>query len=248
VRLVPSGGDGGQHGQVRVDVVDGPGEFCQRGVRAEVVHAPAVAVQDDPERHQAQVMLLAGRAGQDSAGAVAVTPSAGQAGQASAQDAAGEMLTCDAGLPAGPAVAEAAQIGQDHLAQDGFGGEVGQQPVQGRLRGRLVEAIQAGGQGRGSPGQALAAGGRRGGAGAQDGARGLGRGQAAGQVGLHAADPALVRFGVQAVAAGCPGRLEQPVPPFPGAQQLGADAGAAAQLADLEARRRLVRHPLPFSR
>ena len=81
------------------------------------MHAPAVAVQDDPERHQPQVVLLAGRAGQQRAGTVAVTPSAGQAGQAAAQDAAGEMLTRDAGLPAGPAVAEIAQIGQDHLAQ-----------------------------------------------------------------------------------------------------------------------------------
>jgi len=115
------------------------------------------------------------------------------------------MLAGDAGLPAGPSFAEIAQIGQDHLAQDGLDGEVGQQPVQERLSGCLVEGIQAGGQVRGSVGLAVA--GRDGGDGegaivAERGAGGFGGGKAPGQAGSHVADSPFVRLGVQPASPG----------------------------------------------
>src|SRR4051794_25832496 len=59
-----------------------------------------------------------------------------------------------------------------------------------------------------------------------------GGGQAGGQVAAHAPDAVDVGPRVEAQPARGALRLEQPVTAFPGAQQLGAHAGALAQLAD----------------
>jgi hypothetical protein len=77
----------------------------------------------------------------------------------------------------------------------------------------------------------------------QGGASRLRGGQAGRQVGLHPPDPVLVSRGVQALAAGGADGLQHPVPALPDAQQVLADADAAAQLAyPRSARPRLVRH------
>ena len=49
---------------------------------------------------------------------------------------------------------------------------------------------------------------------------------------LHPPDAELVGVGVEPEAAAGAGRLQEPVPPLPGSQELGADADAAAELAD----------------
>lgn len=81
-----------------------------------------------------KIVLFTWRAGQQGAGAVPVTPSAGQARQASAQHIGREMLGGNARLAAGPSFADVVKTGQDHVAQDGLDRETGQQPVQHRLR------------------------------------------------------------------------------------------------------------------
>jgi hypothetical protein len=116
----------------------------------------------------------------------------GQAREAAADEVAGEVLGGDAGRPALPALAEVCEVGQDDIAQDGRQGQLGHEPVQDGLRGRLVEGVQSPAE----PGEGRAARGRRAGMGAraisERGARRLGRGQPFGQVCLHAADPRLV--------------------------------------------------------
>jgi hypothetical protein len=71
---------------------------------------------------------------------------------------------------------------------------------------------------------------------AERGARGLGRGEAVGEIGLHLADPRLVRLGVQPEATRGTHRLQQAVAALPGSQQMVADPHAPAQLADAQQR------------
>ena len=100
------------------------------------------------------------------------------------------------------------------MPQDSDQRQVREKPVQYGLRGRFVESVEGLPQGRGKlthhgrgkvgPGGRREArpGGRREAHTvtrvlAKHGARGLSSGKTAGQVGLHAADPHLVRLGVQ---------------------------------------------------
>ena len=139
-----------------------------------------------------------------------------------------------------PALAKISEKGQHDIAQEGRHGEAGQQPVQHGLRGRLVEGVhrlpERGGQftGRGRGG-ATGTGGRAGVV-TKGGARRLGGGQPAGEVGLHPADPCLVRLGIQPEAARRAHRLQQAVAVLPGPEHMVADAQAPAQLADAQQR------------
>ena len=91
-------------------------------------------------------MLLTGRAGEDGPRPVPVAPSPGETGQPPAQQAAGEVLSGDADLPAFPAVPEVMQVRQQRVPQDCLHGETGEQPVERRLGPRLVQPVQAFGQ------------------------------------------------------------------------------------------------------
>jgi hypothetical protein len=120
------------------------------------------------------------------------------------------VLLGDAGRAPLPALPELGQIRQHHVPEHRRQGQVGHEPVQDRLRGRLVEGVQGlpEGSGQRTPG-------RRGTVLADGPAmirlgpavlpehrsRRLGGRQPAGEVGLHPADPRLVRLGVQPEAA-----------------------------------------------
>jgi uncharacterized membrane protein YuzA (DUF378 family) len=54
------------------------------------------------------------------------------------------------------------------------------------------------------------------------------------QVRAHERDPTLISRGVETKSAVCAGRMEQPVPAFPRAQEVGADTCSSAQLTDPE--------------
>ena len=41
-----------------------------------------------------------------------------------------------------PALAEVSEVGQHDIPQDGRQGQIGQEPVQHGLRGRLIESVQ----------------------------------------------------------------------------------------------------------
>ena len=150
-------------------------------------------------------MKLAGGAGEDGAGAVAVAPAAGQPGEPPADEVAGEVLLGDAGRSARPAFSEFGEIWQHNVAEHRRQGEVGYEPVKDGLRGWLVEGVEGLPEGAGQlthrrrgalpevrPGPVVLP---------ERSLRRLGGRQPAGQVGLHLADPQRVRLGIQPEAA-----------------------------------------------
>ena len=98
--------------------------------------------QGEAEHDQAEVVLLAGRAGQHRAGTAAAVPAPGQREQAAPDHVAREMLLRDGGLAALPAVAQLAQVRQDHVARNGVEAERPDRAVEGGLRPGVVEAIE----------------------------------------------------------------------------------------------------------
>ena len=146
----------------------------------------------------------------------------------------GEVLLGDRGLAALPAVSELAQVGQDDVAQERVDGRHGQQPVEDRLRAWLVE--------RGPARRRARRASRRGPARVRaasvadrvaDGERGRLRGSQSLREVLPASGArARRRPASRGAARRLSARVEQPVAALPGAQQLGADPGALAQLAD----------------
>ena len=46
-------------------------------------------------------------------------------------------------VPALPALAQVCKVGHDHIAQEGRQGQLGHEPVQDGLRGRLVEGVES---------------------------------------------------------------------------------------------------------
>src|SRR4029453_16637008 len=98
------------HGQQDDDCGDDrPGDVgdgADRAVGAEVGDPPAAAVQGDPEDEQAELVVLAGQAGQDGTRTLALAPALGEAEESSSEQVGGEVLVGDrdlAGLPSFPA-------------------------------------------------------------------------------------------------------------------------------------------------
>ena len=69
-------------------------------------------------------------------------PAARQAEQPPAQHAGREVLLCDRGVAALPALSELAQVRQHDVAQQRVDGRHREQPVEDRLRPRLVEPVE----------------------------------------------------------------------------------------------------------
>ena len=85
----------------------------QRGIGAEEEDAPAVRAQDEPKGEEADVVLLAGRAGEQSQGSRATAPEPSQREQPPPDQVAGEMLLADleaALLPTKPDDGERRQV------------------------------------------------------------------------------------------------------------------------------------------
>jgi hypothetical protein len=160
------------------------------------------------------------------------------------------VLLYDAHRAARPALAELAQVRHQHVADHGLDGQHAQQVIDDGLRGRLIELVQCSRQCPGAVGKAVEKYLTRliltlGGLGlrllADGGTGGFRRGQPLGKMVLHSPYPAKIGFGVQPESAGRPHRLEQAVPPLPGAQHVIADAEPATQLTDPKYRGRFVR-------
>ena len=113
-----------------------------RRVGAEIDDAPAARAQREPERDEAEVVVLARQAGEHGRGADPHAPAAGDAEQPATQDGGGEVLLGDRCVAACPALSELAQVGQHDFAQQRLQGGHGQEPVEDRLCPRLVEAVQ----------------------------------------------------------------------------------------------------------
>ena len=189
--------------EVRTRGLDDPREFLDRGVRAQVVDAPAAAIEHDAEDHEREVVQFAGRAGEHGTRPVPAPPTPREPGEPAADDIAGEVLLTDAGRPARPTVAEIGEVRHDDIAQGGAQRQVGQQAVEHGLRGRLVERIEGLAQ-RGHEFVNRRRGDRWLGGTfvrAEHGARCLRGGQPVGQVRLHTPHPHLVRFGVEPIPA-----------------------------------------------
>ena len=163
------------------------------------------------------------------------TPAARQAEQSPAHDAGGEVLLCDRGVTAQPALSELAQIRQDDLAQQRVHGRHGEQPVEDRLRPRLVVPVERVGEivphrlGTERHRCRFVAD-----PGPQRERRRLGGGQAVGEVLAHDTHALDVRGRVEAQAAGRAHGAKEPVTALPRAQQLRAHPRALAQLPDPE--------------
>jgi hypothetical protein len=178
---------------------------------------------------------LARRAGQQRARPAATVPPAGEAEEAAAQDVAGEVLLPDRDLAALPALAELVQVGQHHPADDGLDRQRREHAVEGGVRPGLVERVERRAQLAGAALERRSAGvGPRDiqlGLGERE-ARGLGRRQPAVEICAHRGDALLILGGVEAKAAVGALRAQQPIAALPCPQQLRADAGPPAQLAD----------------
>ena len=145
------------------------------------------------------------------------------------------MLLSDRGVTAQPALSQLAQIRQDDLAQQRVHGRHGEQPVEDRLRPRLVVPVERVGEivphrlGTERHRCRFVAD-----PGPQRECRRLGGGQAVGEVLAHDTHALDVRGRVEAEAAGRAHGAKEPVTALPRAQQLGAHPRALAQLPDPE--------------
>jgi uncharacterized membrane protein YuzA (DUF378 family) len=179
------------------------------------------------EHEQGDVVQLARCAGQEGARADPLIPAPSKTEEPAAHEIAGEVLLGDGHLTAFPAVADLPQHGQHEVLQDALRAQPCESPVEDRACLIVVEA-QQGLQ------QILQRG-------ALDGLvlrrepRGLGRRHALREVLLHVTDPPLVLRRVQTEASVGARRTQEPVAPFPGAQQLRAHPRAPGELADAKA-------------
>ncbi len=183
-------------------------------------------------------MLLAGRAGEDRDRAATLSPAHGERQQPRADEVRGEMLLRDRRVATRPPRAEVLEERHHDLAQERVDRESGEELVERGLGRSVVEVVQA----RSQPGERLRqlwppparalrpvrpdARERQ--------ARSLGGGEPLPEVVSHRLNAGFVSLGVEAEAAGRPVRVEEPVAPLPGAQELGADARSPAQFPDPE--------------
>ena len=115
-------------------------------VASEISDTPTVRAQREPERHQTQLVPLTGKAGQECHRAKASTPATGQAEQSPTQDAGREVLLGDRCFAALPALSEFLEIREDHVGQHALDCRFGEELVERRLRPRLVEGVEGGGE------------------------------------------------------------------------------------------------------
>ena len=109
---------------------------------AEVCDAPSMRSQREPESDEAELVLLTRDAGEQRHRPDASAPAAREPEQPPAYDPRGEVLLRDGGLAACPALAEIVQVGEDDVRERGVERRRGQQPVERRLRPRLVIRVE----------------------------------------------------------------------------------------------------------
>ena len=188
-----------------------------------------------PNSRQPEVVALARRAGQQRARPHAAVPAPGQRDQPPAQHHAREVLLRDRGLAALPALAQLAQVGQQHVARQGVEAQPGDEQVEHDLRPRVVEVVEGLAQLVGHAFQRWGQpGGRR--LGREHQACGLARRHPGTEVAHHRLHAILVGRGVEAEAAVGALRLEQAVAALPRPQDVGGHLRAPRQLTDAQAR------------
>jgi hypothetical protein len=119
---------------------DGIGDACDRRVVAEEDDAPAARAQREPEGEEPQVVLLAGRAGEDRHRSHALAPAAGEPEQAATQQRRGVVLLGDRHGSPLPLLAELVQVRHDDVAEERVDRQPCEQRVERRVRGGVVEA------------------------------------------------------------------------------------------------------------
>ena len=178
-------------------------------------------------------MELAGRAGEQRQRTAAALPAPGQRSQPGADEVAGEVLLADRRAALVPALAQLAQVGENHGREHGVGQERGEEPVECGVGLLGVEAVERVAEPLRLALQRRAVGLRRVLVGEHE-ARRLGRGHTGSDPLLHPPDPSFIVRGVEPQASGGARRPQQAVPVLPRPQQLWLDADAPAQLADSE--------------
>ena len=94
--------------------------------------------QDEPEGEEADVVLLAGCAGQQGEGSRTAAPEPRQREQPASDQVAGEMLLADLDAALLPTAPDGAQCGEDEIAYEGLEPEGGQPVIQRGLNGGFV--------------------------------------------------------------------------------------------------------------
>src|SRR5678816_1772338 len=107
--------DGADHDELGVACARGVGDAYERGVGTEVHDAPPPGAQRETEDDQAEVVLLARGAREHDPRPEPATPPAGEAEEAPAEDARGEVLLRHRDLAPLPAVAELVAVSYTHL-------------------------------------------------------------------------------------------------------------------------------------
>ncbi len=102
--------------------------------------------QHEAERDQTEVVLLAGRTGEQRKWATPGTPVAAKGQHSPAQEGGREVLLRDGDLTALPPRADLVQHRQQDAAHDGVDREARDRVVEDRVRVGLVEAVEGSGQ------------------------------------------------------------------------------------------------------
>src|SRR5215204_3663933 len=195
-------------------------------------------------------MALVRRAREQRPGPFAAPPAPSEPEQPPAQEIRREVLLGYRELAALPTLSEIVEVGNDNLRQQRIERRDREQFVENGLRAGLVEGLRGSREfgsselwiewcGGGPPSRR-----RRGRLDGQRCSRSeccrFPGGETVGDVPRHQPDAFEIVERIEAQAAGRTRRVQKSVAPLPGAQQLGAHAGAPAQLAD--SKRRFVAH------
>ena len=212
-----------EHDHRRLQRLGGLYDRRDRGARSEVADAPAVAPQEQPERHEGEVVLLALDAGEECSRPLTAIPPTREGHEPAPDEVAREVLLRDRDLTTLPAVAELAEVRQESLFEHDVHGEGREEAIEGRLRRRIVERLERRGKRGRRVGQRRL---REPGPVGDDEPRRLCCREAPVEVRAHLQDAADVLVAVETKPPTRALGSEQAVTALPGAQQLDGDADA----------------------
>ena len=105
-----------------------------------------MAPQEQPERHEREVVLLALDAGEECSRPLTAIPAAREGHEPAPDEVAREVLLRDRDLATLPALAELAEVRQEGLLEHDVDGERREETIEGRLRRRVVERVERRGE------------------------------------------------------------------------------------------------------
>ena len=215
----------GHDDELRARRRDSLAEGGDRHVRAEEEDPPAARAEHEPERDQADVVALAGRARKDRERAAAAAPLAGEGEQSLADEVRRKVLLADLERSSFPLRADLPQRREDELQQDGLERKPSECVVEDAVHCRFVVRLRGRDEAIARSLESRLCGVFQG----DRTARRLCSREALVEGTLHALDPLGVVVGVKAKASLGADRLEQPVAALPGAQEVRGDADSAGK-------------------